>query len=169
MAARRSIVAVSLTMAVVLAACGGGGATRTRHIESIFADFDHLDGQLTKAIDEASKGGSVDARIDNIARAKLAIIDGEFSQPVDGVKGSEWFRNLDCVDMTLGRAKQIEDFGLTAGHANVQITSWLKAAQTCKQRLEAALHAATSTSSSSPSSSSSSSTSSTTTSSTSAT
>lgn len=145
--ARRLLLVVgSLVVALV-----ASQAVLASNIENVFADFTHLDRMLTRAIDRAEKGESTVSLIDQIRHTKLEVVDGALAQPVDGVKGSTWFRTLDCVDVDLALAKRIEDFGVgNAGHANVQITNYLKAAKSCKQALEDAVHRANPTTSVQP-------------------
>jgi len=138
-------VALGLLIAVTF-----GGASAARHVvarvasaTSALDDLKEIDRLLTNAIDEAGKGASVVHRLDQIRRDKLDLVDSEFTQPVDGVKGSVWFRDLDCVDVDIALAKRIEQFGVGRGHADIQITNYLKAAMSCKKALETAVTKAT--------------------------
>src|SRR5437868_1310801 len=68
----------------------------------LFADLVKLDRKLAKLIhEERTKGLDVvelARRVEVITRAKQAMVDQFFDQPVYGVKFSEVFRQLDCLD-----------------------------------------------------------------------
>ena len=101
---------------------------------ALFGAFVKLDRKLTRAIDRAEKGESVSNLVDQIERGKLAIVDDQMQGPIDGVKGSEWFRDLDCVDAQLLVAKLVDQGHLTiastlGGHDKAFVASLLKAAK----------------------------------------
>jgi hypothetical protein len=102
---------------------------------ALFGAFVKLDRKLTRAIDEAKNGASVELLIHKIRDGKLAIVDGAMTAPIDGVKGSEWFRALDCVDLALNDATHEEH-----GHLFRHALPFLEVAKRCKQALENELH-----------------------------
>src|SRR5947209_4110922 len=80
--------------------------------DGVFTDLVKLDRKLARLIhDERTKGLDVFElvrRVEVITRAKQAMVDQFFAQPVYGVKFSEVFRQLDCLDqhLTEGAGKQ---------------------------------------------------------------
>jgi hypothetical protein len=132
-----------MAIAIALVTTGASGARRVdaRYADaaSALADLKHIDRLLAKTIGEVEKGISVEHRLDQIRRDKLALIDSEFTQPVDGVKGSVWFRDLDCVDEAIPQARAVEAGHLHAGDKKLFVTSILQAAKGCKESLERAV------------------------------
>src|SRR5437660_590222 len=100
---------VLLVIGSLLVALMGSQSVAASNIESVFADFTHLDRLLTRAIDRAEKGESVASLLSQIKQDKLAIVDEQMTAPIDGVKGSTWFRDLEAVDLELQLAKLAED------------------------------------------------------------
>ena len=117
--------------------------------EKLFGGLTRLDRLLTRAIDKVEKGEDIRVLIHQIQDGKLAIVDSEFSAPVDGVKGSSWFRLLDAVDSSLVFALQIDQgnvdvhtaFSFSHAAANKRaMLGALNNATRLKQSLEASLH-----------------------------
>jgi hypothetical protein len=106
----------------------------------VLADLAKLDRLLTQAIDDTKSGGSVGGLIQKIKDGKLEIVDREMAAPIDGVKGSEWFRDLECVDLELQLAS-LADKGRAYRHKDIRL--FLELAKRCKQTLENDLHKAT--------------------------
>src|SRR2546429_505439 len=96
-----TVLAGALLALLISSQSVSGQPVHAADLETLFHDFVKLDRKLTRAIDRAEKGESVHGLIDQIERGKLAIVDDQFQSPVDGVKGSEWFSDLDCVDAQL--------------------------------------------------------------------
>jgi hypothetical protein len=138
-----AIVGAGVLAAVGAVGAATGGSTRPAYRaesspKAALQDLAFIDSQLTKAINEAKEGKDVASRIDNIVRAKLQLVRGVLTAPVDGVAGSIWFRTLDCVDVDVKLAKITEQ-----GHAFIHaprkntVPQFLEAAAGCKKRLEA--------------------------------
>jgi hypothetical protein len=137
----RTAVIAGLLVVLLLTSCGSARSTAhvARAPSALLADFARLDRGLTQAGHDVARGKSVVSQIDQINRDKLDIIDGQFAQPVNGVKGTEWFRQLDCVDAELAVARAIEARNLgTSPHGAFTkwpITAYLNSATHCEQRL----------------------------------
>src|SRR5437763_1442221 len=73
--------------------------------EGLFTDLVKLDRKLARLIhEERTKGLDVHElarRVERIDHAKQAMVDQFFDQPVYGVKYSEVFSELDCLDRDL--------------------------------------------------------------------
>src|SRR5947209_5741269 len=82
--------------------------------DRLFTDLVKLDRKLARLIhDERTKGLDVHQlrrRVDEIAGAKLAMVDQFFDQQVYGVKFSEVFTQLDSLDVDLQAAVSLEAF-----------------------------------------------------------
>lgn len=117
--------------------------------DGLFTDLVKLDRQLARLIhDERTKGLDVfelRRRVDEIAGAKLAMVDQFFAQPVYGVRFNEVFRKLDCLDVDLQHVVSLEAFAsqrhvFSSPHEN--IVPLLEHGKQCKQKLEDDLHKA---------------------------
>ena len=142
-----AIVGAGVLAAVGAVNAASGGSAKPIAVsevvpKSVFDELKFMDQQLTKAIAEAGKGEAVRPRIDNIKKAKFQLIDSQFGDLVDGVKGSTWFRELDCVDVQLRLAQTYETLS-NAEHfkqfLEKDIPGFLENAQKCKEKLETAL------------------------------
>src|SRR5262249_23005873 len=133
-------VALALVLGLLLPAGGearpGKTLSLSTNIEKVFGKFTRLDRLLTRAIDPAEKGESVESLINQIRAGKFAIVDQEMAAPIDGVPGSTWFRDLDAVDRELELAAAVQSGNLRVGHFGSRqdaITGFLKLAKEVKQ------------------------------------
>src|SRR5437764_347201 len=94
-------------------------AAQSAHTASVvpgglFTDLVKLDRKLAKLIhQERTKGLDVfelRRRVDEIAGAKLAMVDQFFDQQIYGVKLSEVFTQLDALDVDLQHVVSLEAF-----------------------------------------------------------
>ena len=107
----------------------------------LLIDLVQLDRKLARLIaSERAKGGldrdELISRVKEIESAKLAMVDQFFGQPVYGVKFSEVFRQLDCLDqqLKLGSGIQIGE-GAAAARQDL-IARTVERGKGCKQKLE---------------------------------
>ena len=111
---------------------------------ALFADLKHIDKLLSKLTGELPNGkldrSQVIDRIAAIEKAKREMVSSFFEQPVYGLKFSQVFFALDCVDSRLERVVGIEVAG--RNNPNHEAVDDLKAAQSCKQKLETELQKA---------------------------
>gem|GEM_PF-2233262 len=115
-------------LVVIRPAAGQSVTPGTTSRPALSADLTEMDSLLTQAIDAAGKGYSALTLMNKITRVKLGLVDAEMTQPIDGVKGSAWFHQLDCVDVELQLAK----------YADKDIP-FLTQARNCKETLESDL------------------------------
>src|SRR5579859_2836474 len=147
---RRTSVVLGVLAAVgalAIAAVASGGAdpgtassswlTRRASVPSgLLKDLIRLDQGLTQLIREERRGDGLShdellRRVTEIKKAKLAMVDRFFGEPVYGVKFSELFRRLDSLDVLLTAATFIEIHGGNQAAAND-----VQKAQNAKQKLE---------------------------------
>jgi hypothetical protein len=108
--------------------------------DALFADLAHVDRLLAKVIHDVKDGSLVDGahtidRIAQIEKAKREMVTAFFDQPVYGLKFSEVFFKLDCLDQYLARARDV--IVAARGHVHAQpVIDKITKGQKCKQKLE---------------------------------
>src|SRR5437764_1002351 len=101
------VLAAAVLAGLVLSQPGAGQTARAASVvpEGLLTDLVKLDRKLAKLIhEERTKGLDVfelHRRVERITHAKQAMVDQFFDQPVYGVKYSEVFNQLDCLDRNL--------------------------------------------------------------------
>src|SRR5579859_6594230 len=107
---------------------------------ALFADLAHIDKLLSKLIGDVRSGNSgggaqtID-RIAEIERAKRAMVTASFDQPIYGLKFSEVFFGLDCLDQNLGHARGVI-VGTPGAEVTARVADDIARGQKCKQQLE---------------------------------
>lgn len=125
-----------------IAAVGGRGEPVPA---AVLADLAHIDKLLSKLIGDVrdgslESGAQTIARIAEIEKAKREMVSASFEQPIYGLKFSEVFFGLDCLDARLGHARgAIVGAG---GHVKSGVVEDLNQGQKCKQKLENKLRSA---------------------------
>jgi hypothetical protein len=150
MSARKAFVLGAIVGAGVLAAVGAVSAGSSGSVApasprlradvvppAVFDDLKHIDKLLAKLIGDV-RSGSLESgaqtidRIAEIERAKREMVSAFFEQPIYGLKFSEVFFGLDCLDRDLGQG-----IGEVLGHVdNARVADIITKGQKCKQRLE---------------------------------
>ena len=110
--------------------------------DALFTDLVHIDRKLARLIHDEREGlpfGQTTSRVHQIHRAKLRMVDQFFGQEVYGVKFSEVFDKLDCLDVLLENGR-LQDNPLI-DHPDHAVAAF-EEGKKCKQKLEAELHKA---------------------------
>ena len=155
----------SLSILLALVLLGGGlsfivgGQPQARADtvpEGLFADLTFLNKKLGDLIRDERKGDGLDypdlvPRVTEIQKAKQEMVDEFFTTEIYGVKFSEIFKQLDCIDskLSLGRGQAWPG----SRQSNEKIADFFAMAKKCKEKLEEKLHAANASPSPSPSTS----------------
>jgi hypothetical protein len=113
--------------------------------DGLFTAFVKIDRRLTKMIDGV-EAHCVDLglleEMNKVEDAKLRMVDEFFDQPVYGVKFSDVFRRLNCIDNEIAfvRGTIAESHGAIGSGEDEKILRALKAGKKCKQTLEEEFH-----------------------------
>jgi hypothetical protein len=82
-----------------------------------------LDNRLAKTINKSRAGKKVDTYLGRRTNDNFKIVDKFMFRPIHGVKASDWFRQLACVDVGLARAMLRQQGALKSGQIDGMISS----------------------------------------------
>ena len=82
-----------------------------------------LDGRLAKTIAKSKSGKKIDTYLGRRTNDNFKIADKFMFRPISGVKASDWFRQLACVDVGLAKATLRQQGALRSGGIDAMISS----------------------------------------------
>ena len=82
-----------------------------------------LDGRLAKTIAKSKAGKKIDTYLSRRTNDNFKIVDKFMFRPIYGVKASDWFRQLACVDVGLAKATLRQQGALKSGEIDGMISS----------------------------------------------